>query len=422
MNKFCKRVVSLFLVFTVTVFLNFNVSYCIVASSDEQYDGIDVSMWQGYIDYRKVKDSGIKIVYIKASEGTTYIDPYFEYNYKNAKENGLKVGFYHYLTATNTYQAEKQANFFASVISGKVSDCKLAMDFEEFRGGISNSEVNDISEVFLKKLKEFTNKDVVVYSNLNHSQRVFNYQLAQKYPLWLAYYGNYNSLTNVKSNWDTWDGVQYTSKGTLPGIDGYVDKNKFTKNIFMCEESECPNVEKPEVSEEKIIYYTVKRGDTLWNIANVYGTTVQNIVQLNNISNPNLIYPGQVFKINASDEEIENETNDMGHIIYTVKRGDTLWGIAKSHGVTLQSVLEINIIKNPNLIYPGQIIRIPIVGNEEINSESNSNINQRVTYTVKRGDCLWNIARYYGVTVKYLVNLNGIKNPRLIYPGQVLFI
>ena len=56
-----------------------------------------------------MKNAGIQIVYIKASEGTTFKDPYLESNYKNAKANGLKVGFYHYLTATNTYQARKQA-------------------------------------------------------------------------------------------------------------------------------------------------------------------------------------------------------------------------------------------------------------------------------------------------------------------------
>ena len=67
----------------------------------ELYNGIDVSGWQGYIDFSKVKNAGIEVVYIKASEGTRTKDPYFELNYENAKANGLNVGFYHYLTATN---------------------------------------------------------------------------------------------------------------------------------------------------------------------------------------------------------------------------------------------------------------------------------------------------------------------------------
>lgn len=74
------------------------------------------------------------MVYIKASQGNNIKDPYFDVNYENAKANGLKVGFYHFLTATNTEEAEREAQFFASVISGKLPDCKLAMDYETFGG------------------------------------------------------------------------------------------------------------------------------------------------------------------------------------------------------------------------------------------------------------------------------------------------
>ena len=413
----CKKIISIVLIFTVIIFMNIHISYCIVPSSETEYDGIDVSNWQGYIDYKKVKESGIDIVYIKASEGTAFRDPYFEYNYENAKANGLKVGFYHFLTATNIEQAKKQAQFFSSVISGKIPDCKLAMDFEQFNEGISNEEINQISETFLQTLKELTKKEVIIYSNLYDSQRVFNYELAQRYPLWLAYYGDYNNLEGVNSNWSVWEGVQYTSRGIVSGIKGYVDKNKFTPNILLGENSECPNVEEPEPNTGENIYYTVKRGDNLWNIAKRYGMTVQDIAEINGISNPNLIYPGQVLKIIINNSN-GNETSEMGHIIYIVKRGDNLWNIARRYGTTVQNIVEINRINNPNLIYPGQKIRISF--NNSSNNESNSN--QRITYTVRRGDCLWRIARRYGVTVRYLANLNGIKNPRLIYPGQVLVI
>ena len=66
-----------------------------------------------------MKNAGIQIVYIKASEGTTFKDPYLEQNYINAKANGLKIGFYHYLTATSVEGARRQAEFFTSVIAGK---------------------------------------------------------------------------------------------------------------------------------------------------------------------------------------------------------------------------------------------------------------------------------------------------------------
>ena len=94
-------------------------TYAFSPSSNQIYQGIDISSWQGNVNFANVKNSGIDIVYIKSSEGTTYINPYFESSYSNAKTNGLKVGFYHYVRARTTNQAINEANFFARVISGK---------------------------------------------------------------------------------------------------------------------------------------------------------------------------------------------------------------------------------------------------------------------------------------------------------------
>ena len=141
-----KKIATIFLVliiFTSLPCLGFG------PSNEQIYQGIDVSSWQGNIDFSAVKNSGIDFVYIKSSEGTRYIDPYFEQNYQNAKANGLKVGFYHYVTARNTEQAREQANFFARVISNKSPDCRLAMDFESF-GNLTVNEINQISMVFLE--------------------------------------------------------------------------------------------------------------------------------------------------------------------------------------------------------------------------------------------------------------------------------
>ena len=70
-------------------------------SSQNEYRGIDVSQWQRNIDFAAVKASGIEVVYIRSSLGGDYTDPRFQENYKNAKAQGLKVGFYHYVTASN---------------------------------------------------------------------------------------------------------------------------------------------------------------------------------------------------------------------------------------------------------------------------------------------------------------------------------
>ena len=82
------------------------------ADSSNIYQGIDVSSWQGSINYAEVKNSGIDIVYIKASEGKSLTDSYFKTNYNNAKANGLKVGFYHFIRATTTEDAIAEARIF----------------------------------------------------------------------------------------------------------------------------------------------------------------------------------------------------------------------------------------------------------------------------------------------------------------------
>ena len=93
-------------------FANINMTYAITPSSNPQYQGVDVSDWQGYIDYGQVRASGIEVVYIKASQGSGIKDPYFDINYENAKANGLKVGFYHFLTATNTRRSATTSSIF----------------------------------------------------------------------------------------------------------------------------------------------------------------------------------------------------------------------------------------------------------------------------------------------------------------------
>lgn len=102
-------------------FANINMTYAMTPSSEPQYRGVDVSDWQGYIDYRQVRESGIEVVYIKSSQGSNIKDPYFDINYENAKANGLKVGFYHFLTATNTRRSRARSKIFCLCHSRKTA-------------------------------------------------------------------------------------------------------------------------------------------------------------------------------------------------------------------------------------------------------------------------------------------------------------
>ena len=414
-----KKILILTMILTLVFFVN--VAYAITPASEPQYQGIDVSDWQGYIDYSQVRSDGVEIVYIKSSQGSNIKDPYFDINYENAKANGLKVGFYHFLTATTTEEAEQEAQFFASVISGKSPDCKLVLDYESF-GGVGREQINEIAKVFLETTRRLTNKEVIIYSDLSNAENTFNSSLAENYSLWLAYYEDYNRLDNVRTSWENWIGVQYTDRGSVLGINGYVDRDIYTKEIFLDESSEIPTVENPNDEEinTQSMFYTVKRGDTLAQIARKFGTTVQELVSINNISNPNIIYPGQVLRILTNSTVNGSETRATGSITYTVRRGNTLSQIARAYGVTVSHIVELNNIQNPNLIYPGQKLRITDSTNTTLNL-----VNQTANYsfyTVRRGDSLWRIARRYGVSVNYLASINNIQNPNLIYPGQVLKI
>lgn len=409
-----KKIYTICFSFVLFVFALSTYCFAFPASSSTIYNGIDVSEWQGFINYSEVKQNNIDIVYIKSSEGTRYIDPYFKENYENAKANGLKVGFYHFLEATNVEEAYREAAFFISVISGKQSDCKLVLDYEQFNG-VGREQINQIALAFIQRVKELTNKQVIVYSDLSNAESTFNSEVANNAELWLAYYGDYLKLQNVNSSWNSFIGVQYTSKGSVPGIRGYVDRDLYSQEIFLDENTEIPPVENPTDNfQTEVVNYTVKRGDTLGEIALRFGTTVQKIADLNGIKNVNLIYPGEVLRITTNSNVHGNTSNATGKIVYTIKRGDNLWNISRRYGTTVQNIVNWNGIRNPNLIFPGQRI--------VIYTRTNDANNQYYSYTVRRGDNLWRIARRFRVSVNRIASLNGIQNPRMIYPGQILKI
>lgn len=408
MLKKISKIVITCLMIVLFIGMRQNCTYALMASSEPTYEGIDVSHYQGVIDYEKVKKEGIQIVYIKSSEGSHIVDSQFKNNYNNAKKNGLKVGFYHYVIARNTEEAIQEAEFFHSVIKGTIPDCRLAMDFESF-GELTNEQINQIAVAFLERLQKLTGKEVVVYSNAYSARTKFSVELAQKYPLWIAEYGVKEPSSNV--NWDSWIGFQYTDTGQIYGINGYVDRDKFTKEIFLDETGIIPEPENPQPPQNNEIIYIVKRGDTLSQIAQDYGVTIQSIVDNNNIQNPNLIFVGQKLVIKGG----KNDENSQENVVYRVKRGDTLSQIAQNYGVSVQQLVRWNGIQNPNLIFVGQRLIIN-------RTQQETNECGHIIYRVRRGDNLYRIARRFGVTIQSIVRLNNIRNPHWIYVGQLLRI
>lgn len=325
-------------------------------SSEKLYNGIDVSEWQGNIDFGEVARAGIEVVYIRASEGRGYVDPYFRENYEKAKANGLRTGFYHFLTATNVAEAKEEAEFFVSNIKGLEPDCRLAMDFEVFNG-LDVSAINEISRVFLETVENLSGKECVIYSDAYNARTVFSKELADDYPIWVADYFVEEPESNDK--WKFWVGFQYSDRGRINGIDGNVDRDYFTNGVFLNNVSQIP---KDTVTDknQKFKYIKVSRGETLSGIAIKYNTSYQYLARINSIANPNLIYVGQELKVPVlADYNI----HDTSHRLYIVRRGNTLTQIAREYGVTIENIVELNGIANPNLIYIGETLRIPTINN-----------------------------------------------------------
>lgn len=386
-------------------------------SSAETYNGIDVSIFQGDIDFAAVKNAGIEVVYIRSGYGFSYVDEKFEQNYQNAKANGLKIGFYHYVTARSNQDAILQARFFANTIKGKEADCRLAMDFESF-GNLSVNQINEIGLTFLREVERLTGKEMVVYSNVYTARTIFSGEITN-YPLWAAQYGP-SEVGNT--NWNSWVGFQYTDEGEVPGIEGYVDRDYYTSGIFLSSGGSIPEPEPiPTPDPGNTNYVIVANGDTLSQIALEYGTTVAELVRINGISNPNLIYVGQKIYLptgSGGTTEENGQGGSCGTTLYTIVYGDTLSQIALKHGTTVEKLAQLNQITNPNVIYAGTTIRIPNKGCHA----SGGTEQQPKVYTIVYGDTLSGIALRFGTTVEKLVELNHIANPNVIYAGAILKI
>ena len=367
-------------------------------SGGRQYRGIDISEFQGEIDFEEVRRSGIEAVYIRVGAGE-YTDEYFAENYERAKAAGLKIGFYHYVTARSVEEGRRQARFFASLAAGREPDMRLAMDFEYF-GSLSVSQINAISEAYLDELTALTRREAVIYSDLSNARNIFSRALAEKYPLWAAQYGADEPSANGK--WREWVGFQYTDEGRVGGIYGNVDRNIFTEGIFLSDSWRIDGEKRTTVrAGTRTLTVYVRAGDTLWAIAKEYGTTVEAIARENRIVDPNRIFAGERLRITLP-------ARGSGEEIYNVRRGDTTISIAGKFGVTLSALEDRNGLERGETIYAGDKLSIPGAG---MSGEF---------YVVRPGDTLFYISRRTGIPIRTLVGINRIKDPDLIYAGEHL--
>lgn len=293
--------------------------------------GIDLSYAQNKVDYSKLKEQGIEFAILRCGYGkeASQKDKMFETHYQGCKDVGIKIGGYLYSYATNEDSGVNEVNNCLGFIEGKQFDLPIFYDLEEERTSkLGKTIVTNLAKMFCKIIENHGYK-AGVYANLYWFKNYINVNelINNGYKIWLAQWAE---KPTADFHIDYW---QYTSKGQVQGILGNVDMNICYDNIINEKPVDTKKTNEEIANEiikglwgngnerkQRIVdagynyqeiqtivnnklkstenIYIVKKDDNLTKIAKRYGTTVNNLVKLNNIADPNKIYVGQRLKIN----------------------------------------------------------------------------------------------------------------------------
>ena len=309
--------------------------------------GIDISKWQGSVDFNKVKADGIQFCIFREGYRRAIDGQFIEY-VKRAKTAGIPIlGVYHFIYVDGATIVENANACIANMKTAGLdpADTWIFADLEYdtwTKAGVKVTKAlcTQYTKEFLDTLKAAGCKKLGIYSNLDYYKNYYDWSQLSEYRknLWLA---DYTGGPNVEC------AIQQTgSTGKVSGINGNVDMNTLYEESMLSNDEDKSDGDAPvtgtktvdEIAKEVInglwsngderkqkltaagydysvvqnrvneilgggmssssaVYYTVKKGDTLSKIASEYGTTVSQIVKWNNISNPNLIYIGQKFRV-----------------------------------------------------------------------------------------------------------------------------
>jgi lysozyme len=294
-------------------------------STGTRIQGIDVSHFQGTVNWQEVKQAGMKFAIVKATEGQTTVDSQFNNNWQNIKAEGLLRGAYHFFDAG--IDGTSQANHFLQIAQVEAGDLPPVLDVES-AASASNATILQEVQNWLDTVEQALNRLPMIYTTASFWNSHLNNSFG-KYPLWVAEYGV--SVPKIPAGWSNWQFWQYSQSGSVEGVSGSVDMDYFNGSysdlldFLLPAGSESNSVETPagsatddstpvtsettgevadttatdsaSTSATTATTYTVKSGDTLDHIAAQYGVSETELAEANNISNPNKIYVGQVLTI-----------------------------------------------------------------------------------------------------------------------------
>lgn len=327
-------------------------------------NGIDISSWQTGIDLSAVPAD---FVIIKATGGTGYTNPDCDRAFQQAKALGKHRGVYHFARERGSASsAVAEADFFVdSTLGYHDGETILVLDWEADAIGLGPGWAKE----WLDRVLARTGIRPLIYM----SQSVVNSHdwsavVAGDYGLWVAAYPTTSTIEGYLqpapvgvNHWPFVAIYQYSSATILPGYGGRLDANV----AYMDGDGwrayaavngapvPGPTPPAPTPAPQPSGTYTVVSGDTLSGIAARFGTTWEVLRDLNGIANPNLIFPGQVLTLPGGNG------GGTSSGTYTVVGGDNLSSIAARYGTTWQVLRDLNGISNPDLIFPGQVLRLP---------------------------------------------------------------
>jgi GH25 family lysozyme M1 (1,4-beta-N-acetylmuramidase) len=334
--------------------------------------GIDVSYWDSGIDWPKVRATGQRFMFTKATEGDFYADPTFAANWSGAKSAGLLRGAYHFFRCN--VDPKKQARKFIDYVRKVKDDGELppVLDLESNDGQTKDKVISRV-KTWLDEVEKAFGKKPIIYSGQYFLQDYLSEagggppSWAKDYALWLAQYPNTyvdGQKPFLPRGWYGWTFWQYSEKGRINGINSSVDLNIFNGTLEELYKFAGAQIttEPTEVGKT----HTVNAGDTFESIAIKYGVTVRELVS----ANLQLLKTGDSLAIPVA-AAIPNE-GGTGSVstggggapsaperTYTVKSGDSLYAIAIKYGTTVAAIATLNNIANPNQIRVGQVLKIP---------------------------------------------------------------
>ncbi|GAB5148741.1 LysM peptidoglycan-binding domain-containing protein [Enterococcus faecalis] len=356
---------------------------------------------------------------------------YEQYTYKTQVASAIAQGkrahtYIWYDTFGSMDIAKKTMDYFLPRIQTPKNSI-VALDFEHG----ASSDVNANTETILYGMRRIKQAG---YTPMYYSYKPFTLQyvdyqrIIKEFPnsLWIAAYPSYVVTPEpLYAYFPSMDGIaiwQFTSTYIAGGLDGNVDLTGITDNGYT-------DINKPETDTpatdageeiEKTPNSDVKVGDTVkvkfnvdaWATGEAIPDWVKgNSYKVQEVTESRVLLEGILSWISKGDIELLPDAatvpDKQPEATHVVKYGETLSSIAYQYGTDYQTLAALNGLANPNLIYPGQVLKV--------NGSATSNV-----YTVKYGDNLSSIAAKLGTTYQALAALNGLANPNLIYPGQTL--